>query len=264
MLRHHIFTQQAEEDDVDAQTVERDYVLTHVVAGMAELEDSPTAVFKGGTALRLCYFDNYRYSADIDLNSADGGLDDVLSLIESALEHVRERLDVPVLELVSSGENELFLRYIGPLQAESPREVKIDISTDEYSERTPARKPLLPRYADQQDSRGLATYTLTEVAAEKFRCVMQRLQCRDLYDIYSLLTSRRPPDMFDVWPLFRAKARHKGVDLSDFTGSFNRRLGQYQDRWDVELGRYMSPDVIPYFGAVAREVSRSLREVDDL
>lgn len=44
-----------------AATVERDYVLTHVLAEIASTPGTDQMVFKGGTALRVCYFDDYRY-----------------------------------------------------------------------------------------------------------------------------------------------------------------------------------------------------------
>jgi predicted nucleotidyltransferase component of viral defense system len=56
MLTLDRITQRADEDGVDADVVERDYVLTHVVASMAMHPDSDIVQFKGGTSLRLCYF----------------------------------------------------------------------------------------------------------------------------------------------------------------------------------------------------------------
>ena len=49
-------TQRAARDGVPAATVERDYVLAHVIAALGTLGDGHGLVFKGGTALRLCYF----------------------------------------------------------------------------------------------------------------------------------------------------------------------------------------------------------------
>ena len=59
-------TRQAARDGVPAPTVERDYVLARIIAALGALDDSHGLVFKGGTALRLCYFEDYRYSADLD------------------------------------------------------------------------------------------------------------------------------------------------------------------------------------------------------
>ena len=69
-------TQRAERDGVPAQTVERDYVLAHIIAGFASLEENHGVVFKGGTALRLCHFENYRYSADLDFSMIEGNAAD--------------------------------------------------------------------------------------------------------------------------------------------------------------------------------------------
>jgi len=62
------FTQIADAHEVDAKTVERDYVLTHAVAAISRHATAAGLIFKGGTALRLCYFEDYRYSADLDFS----------------------------------------------------------------------------------------------------------------------------------------------------------------------------------------------------
>jgi hypothetical protein len=71
--RNQIF-RQADDDGVPAVTVERDYILSHVLAAIAACEQAEQIVSKGGTALRLCYFEDYRYSADLDF-SLIGDLD---------------------------------------------------------------------------------------------------------------------------------------------------------------------------------------------
>jgi predicted nucleotidyltransferase component of viral defense system len=42
-------------------------------------------VFKGGTLLRLCYFEDYRYSADLDFSAIDGLLaSDAVEVVAAA------------------------------------------------------------------------------------------------------------------------------------------------------------------------------------
>ena len=72
MIARSHFTRFADYHGVDAKTVERDYVLTHVLASIAEQPESRQMAFKGGTALRLCYFPEYRYSADLDFSLTGG------------------------------------------------------------------------------------------------------------------------------------------------------------------------------------------------
>ena len=54
--------------------VEKDYVLGWTLAGIFahdELRDS--WVFKGGTCLKKCYFETYRFSEDLDFTLKDEG-----------------------------------------------------------------------------------------------------------------------------------------------------------------------------------------------
>ena len=54
------------------EVLERDYLLSWVLIGISEvpmLRDS--LVFKGGTALRKCYFGDYRFSEDLDFSALE-------------------------------------------------------------------------------------------------------------------------------------------------------------------------------------------------
>jgi len=46
--------------------LERDYCLAWLLAGIAESEIRTILGFKGGTALKRCYFGDYRFSEDLD------------------------------------------------------------------------------------------------------------------------------------------------------------------------------------------------------
>ncbi|RYG24439.1 MAG: nucleotidyl transferase AbiEii/AbiGii toxin family protein, partial [Chitinophagaceae bacterium] len=49
------------------QQIEKDYVLSWILAGIAaHAQLSTSIVFKGGTVLKKVYFDDYRYSEDLD------------------------------------------------------------------------------------------------------------------------------------------------------------------------------------------------------
>ncbi|MBI4735614.1 MAG: nucleotidyl transferase AbiEii/AbiGii toxin family protein [candidate division NC10 bacterium] len=49
------------------EVLERDYLLSWVLAGITRVDSlRDTLVFKGGTALRKCYFGDYRFSEDLD------------------------------------------------------------------------------------------------------------------------------------------------------------------------------------------------------
>lgn len=54
--------------------VEKDYVLGWLLAGInAHPELTESWVFKGGTCLKKCYFETYRFSEDLDFTLRDEG-----------------------------------------------------------------------------------------------------------------------------------------------------------------------------------------------
>jgi predicted nucleotidyltransferase component of viral defense system len=133
-------------------------------------------VFKGGTALRLCHFESYRYSADLDFTLI-GDLDrqSARKLVAEALADCQKVIELPVLRLTDADQPRI--EYVGPLGRNKPRSLKLDLADDELVEST-TTLGIASRYSDQESSECLV-YTLDEIAAEKFRCVIQRLQCRD-------------------------------------------------------------------------------------
>ena len=66
------------------EVLERDYLLSWVLAGIAHVEAlRHTLVFKGGTALKKCYFGDYRFSEDLDFTAigsapTDAAMEDAL------------------------------------------------------------------------------------------------------------------------------------------------------------------------------------------
>jgi hypothetical protein len=252
VIHQNIIKRRADEDGLPAPTVERDYVLAHVLTAISERDEGQQLVFKGGTSLRLCHFEDYRYSADLDF-SLTGGTDaeGATHLIAGALVGCREQVGLPLLELDDRSPPRI--EYVGPLGAK-PRFVKLDLAVDELVEDTTIL-PIRRRYEDQGDGR-CRVYTLEETAAEKLRCVMQRLQCRDLHDLYELLVVN-DVDAEAVWPLFERKARHRDREPGCFGGSFDDRVPRWEERWDRELIEYTAAP--PEFDGVLRSVRRELR-----
>jgi predicted nucleotidyltransferase component of viral defense system len=48
------------------EVLERDYSLAWFPGGLAESDLNALLAFKGGTALKRCYFGDYRFSEDLD------------------------------------------------------------------------------------------------------------------------------------------------------------------------------------------------------
>lgn len=70
--------------------LERDYCLAWFLVGLSGSALWERLVFKGGTALRRCYFPDYRFSEDLDFSLAEESpLDPVLAGLDAVFEEVR-------------------------------------------------------------------------------------------------------------------------------------------------------------------------------
>ena len=89
---------------------------------------------------------------------------------------------------------------------------------------------------------------------------MQRMQCRDLYDLW-LLFEHAGVDPLEASEIFHAKAKHRSLDPTRFEISYRSRLEQYRRRWTNELEIHVAGEV-PHFERVERAVSRRLRGIN--
>jgi predicted nucleotidyltransferase component of viral defense system len=62
----------AEQTSLTPHVVEKDYVLGWMLAGIyAHEELAESWIFKGGTCLKKCFFETYRFSEDLDFTLRD-------------------------------------------------------------------------------------------------------------------------------------------------------------------------------------------------
>ncbi len=261
MITRHLITRRADRDGVDAGVVERDYVIAHVVAQLphARMPGSGRLVFKGGTALRFIYVSEYRYSADLDFTVLDGTAEDATAALSNAVAAAKDHAGFPTLEIRVVGSGLPSLAYVGPLGASKPRSLKIDLALVEHVETVASGAITADVWDDLPDPVDFDVYPLDEIAAEKLRCVIQRVQCRDLYDLHEL-TQNVGVELSGVRRLFEGKARVKSLDPAIFPDRFADRIARYADRWDEEMGEYLAEP--PPFDQVIRVLRRHLRAAD--
>ena len=132
-----------DEWDLREDVVEKDYVLGWVLGGIGTepaLRDG--WVFKGGTCLKKCYLETFRFSEDLDFTVLPGGpvesqtVVDHLGLMlrrigqESGIEFaIRE----PRIRVRPNGSLEARIYYRGPRQTPSPASVRLDLTRDEVA-----------------------------------------------------------------------------------------------------------------------------------
>jgi uncharacterized protein len=132
---------------VGESVLERDYCLAWFLVGLSRSPLREILVFKGGTALKRCYFGDYRFSEDLDFTLAEPHeLDRILGGLEIVFAEVQRASGIVVRFSRSDrkghqNSHTFYLSYEGPLPAASPKEVKVDITIRERLVRPVVDRP---------------------------------------------------------------------------------------------------------------------------
>ena len=209
--------------------VEKDYVLGWLLAGVASLPDMRAHwVFKGGTCIKKCFFETYRFSEDLDFSLlpeaayTEAEIKEMLGrLAETAREmsgvdfprdtiRVRTRRDKQGRTTYEGR-----VAYRGPLNVPTLPRVLFDITAHEPVLDAPAsRRPFHPYPDEIPDGLTVQTYSLEELVAEKVRALFERTRPRDLYDVIFLFENHADMvDMGRLHRLFVGKCGAKGLTV---------------------------------------------------
>jgi len=222
------------------EVLERDYLLSWVLAGISQVEAlRDTLVFKGGTALRKCYFGDYRFSEDLDFTAV--GAVPTGTAMESAIREACAKavelldpyapasisssaanVEVPLespMEIVTTrhverdphpgGQEAFDIRAQFPWHHDLHVHVMVEIAVDERLLKPPLRRAVLHDYGEPLDAQVL-TYAMEEIIAEKLRSILQHLR---LLERRGWVRSRAR-DYYDLWRIF--SAHREQLDLRDF------------------------------------------------
>ena len=115
--------------------LERDYCLAWFLAALASSDLKTAMAFKGGTALKRCYFGDYRFSEDLDFTLIEPvSFADIQRRLEPIYHAVHENSGIRFTfdredRVQHINSHTFYLKYAGPLPAEN--DVKVDITTQE-------------------------------------------------------------------------------------------------------------------------------------
>jgi predicted nucleotidyltransferase component of viral defense system len=192
----------ARELGLDPNIVEKDYVLGWLLAGIANHPSLQSEwIFKGGTCLKKCYFETYRFSEDLDFTLTNKehltkefvikAFSEIAQSVynDSGIEIPTDKLRFDVFNNNRGGLSaEGRVSYRGPMQrgGDLPR-LKLDLTTDEVITLDPVEREIHHPYSDKPE-RGftITCYCFEEVFAEKIRALAERERPRDLYDVIHL------------------------------------------------------------------------------
>ncbi len=266
MIKPGEIQKKARTENVRDQQIEKDYILSWILQGVAMHNKLSNAiVFKGGTVLKKVYFKDYRFSEDLDFTLLDNSLlkQQLFDYFNDVFEYIGEEANIP-LEIIDENEHKdgginFYVSYIGPLGGmRTNKRVKVDISRNERLQFEPVLQDVFLAYTDQKEHR-LLCYTLEEILVEKLRSVMQRMQARDFYDIWYLLEKYGLEIDYYVNE-FIAKCKSKNINPTDFFKKLEHRLPQYKARWQKSMKDQIQN--LPEFEKVEREVKRCVKKLE--
>ena len=173
---------------LQSYVIERDYLLSWVLAGISAVPElRETLVFKGGTALKKCYFGDYRFSEDLDfsgLKDVPTG-DDLAEAIVQACDEARGLLDeYAQVEMHCErhvennphpgGQEAFLIRARLPWHPRPDIPIKVEITADEQIAWPVERRRVIHDYGEPLEAE-LQVYSPTEVVAEKLQATRQQL-----------------------------------------------------------------------------------------
>ncbi|MGZ5440868.1 MAG: nucleotidyl transferase AbiEii/AbiGii toxin family protein [Thermoanaerobaculia bacterium] len=268
----------AQEWQLRPSVVEKDYVLGWVLAAIAQHpETSEQWVFKGGTCLKKCYFETYRFSEDLDfslLPDAAYDADTLTQVLREVVEIAHELSGITFppdlvsvrarVDKLGRGTFEGKIGYSGPLVIPSLPRLLFDLTRNEPVLAEPELRPVFHPYPDSlPDDTAVPAYSLEELFAEKTRALLERTRPRDLYDVVFIFESRAGDvDLDDARDFFRRKCEAKGLQppSSDEILVVARSSGELRSEWGNMLAHQL-PQLPPFENHLVR-LESVLRWID--
>ena len=242
--------------------------LGWLLAAIAEHPVTSRWAFKGGTCLRKCWFETYRFSEDLDFTVASEDLEPtrlaqvfgevadwlldrcglIIGVDSASFRRRQNKRGQPTIQGRIS--------YNGPLASPSPPKVKLDLTADEVVVRPLERRPVFHPFTDADASGDeesifaeALSYSLPELMGEKLRALAQRCRPRDLYDVVHM---HRHPDLEgldrEVRDVLDAKCDHAGIEtptIESMRATVFR--AEIEAEWDNMLGHQL-PFLPPFEG----------------
>jgi predicted nucleotidyltransferase component of viral defense system len=247
--------------------LERDYCIAWFLVGLATSPLRDRLAFKGGTALKRCYFGEYRFSEDLDFTLLQPvSLPELLAELGPLYQAVRQHSGILFRFLREDRQphantHTFYLSYEGPLPG-GDKEIKVDITIHERLVAPPLLRPLLRAYAEHTDlpeDARILVYPLSEIATEKLVALTDpaRSEPRDLYDLWFLLEGGHVA-AGDLQDGFLKKLAFKGLEGATPGEALTKKGPRLKRDWERRLASQMV--ALPSFDGVLRALRRHLRQ----
>ncbi len=242
--------------NINPHVIEKDYVLGWLLWGTYNNETVRESwLFKGGTCLKKCFFETFRFSEDLDFTLTDATHVDE-EFLRLVFEEISNEIygqtsieippDLQRFEIYKNPRGHKIcnvrIAYRGPVAPRGkniPR-VKFDITADELIVLPSVLSQVAHPYSDvPSDGVSIHSYSYEEAFVEKIRALAERSSPRDVYDLINLFRNIESHPKYDVLlNTLSQKCEFKGVDLPALDQlDYKRTL--VEDHWNTMLGHQL-------------------------
>lgn len=271
----------AHKNGIKTKTIDKDWVLGHFLNAFYSFEEvREKFIFKGGTCLRKCYFDDYRFSEDLDFTLLDNYFVVDVPFIRKIIKQAEkisgakfyfERNKLQKSQEVEQG-YEISIKYWGTDHKKTQRplppvrwqtSIKLDISHTEQLSRPIEHKPIIHNFSDNElITEIVPIYSISEIISEKLRSLIQRIRPRDIYDLWFLL-QQYPNDNYPVINnLLQQKAADKNIQITGITNFISPEKERANKRaWERSLADHLPEGKLPDFNSVYKTLEKQILEI---
>lgn len=257
----------SQKSKVPSETIEKDYVISWILLCIAKSALKNDFIFYGGTAIKRIYFEEHRFSEDIDLLSAKKlSLDSILEGL-NCLNYARDEANISLSInkdniIVGKDRIQMYVNYTGYDEiVGSPKEIRLDFAMNMDLYGKIIDKAVIETYSDLKKIKArLSVMTLNTILANKLGLLLDRTrnEPRDLFDVWFLLQRL---DKFDynfsqVCEAFKNKY---GLRLSAKIIFPNLRSVAMKNNWSIRLSKQMP--ILPDINIVINDIEEKLKEI---
>ncbi len=260
--------ERAGEYSLRPEVIEKDYVLGWLLAGIANHKDLKDKwLFKGGTCLKKCFFETYRFSEDLDFTLLDATHLNEEFLKKTFGEIVQWVYDKSGIDVAADGKFspikiEIYknlrdndsckgnIYYRGPMtvgHGGSAPTIKLDLTVDEKVILEPVRMRISHDYSDlDKDLFSALCYHYIDLFAEKTRALDERKRpgARDLYDVINMHRHGIKVDLERLNNSIKEKCNFKAIAFPSMT-TLDLKQDEFRVQWEKQL-KHQLPKLPPF------------------
>lgn len=262
----------SEQLGVSKSVIDKDWMLGHFIAAIFnEPELKETLIFKGGTCLKKCWFEEYRFSEDLDFTSKSQELELTQQHLKFITKYVEDNTEVKthIVSLKPLKFKDRLTGYEAIIKfwgADHPRnimpptpdrwqtKIKIEIILYEEMIFDVSQQKVTHPYSDTLKlETTIPCYKIEEVLAEKLRALIQRSYTapRDYYDIWYLSNNFPDLDWESIVVAFHKKMRFKNLEFTGIEQLINPKSDKaLKGAWKNSLGHQIQQDKLPDYEIV--------------